>query len=52
METFTVVYENAEYSAMYRVTVSNGRVKYQLLPGTLSRKTLVHAAGDSQLEIL
>jgi hypothetical protein len=52
METFTVVYENADYSAMYRVTVSDGRVRYQLLPGTLVRKTLVHVFGDSEPEIL
>lgn len=52
METFTVVYENEEYSAMYRVTVSDGRIKYQLLPGTLFRKTFVSVFGDSQTEIL
>ena len=52
METFTVVYENEEYSAMYRVTVNDGHVKYQLLPGTLFRKTLVNVFSDSQPEIL
>ena len=52
METFTVVFENAEYSAMYRVTVAGGCVKYELLPGTLSHKTVIGRASEAEVESL
>lgn len=52
MESFTVLFENAEFSAMYRLTVIDGRVKYELLPGTLAYKTGVAHAHGPKPEIL
>ena len=52
MESFTVVFENAEYSAMYRVTYVGGCVRYELLPGTLAHKARTGPVSEARVEIL
>lgn len=52
MQSFIVVFENAEYSAIYRVTFVGGCVRYELLPGTLAHKTRIGLVSEPRVEIL